>query len=87
MDWAEGSRGAGTGSRSAKWKLRWCRAGLSDKEIGFKLFMSESTVKSHLRTNSYKLKLRNRAQAAAFAVEKGLIPPSLSALKPPRRVG
>lgn len=60
--------------------------GLSDKEIGSKLFMSESTVKSHLRTIYHKLKLRNRAQAAAFAVEKGLITPSLSAPKPPRAV-
>lgn len=48
--------------------------GFSDKEIASKLFLSESTVKSHLRAVYHKLKLRNRAQAAAFAVEKDLLP-------------
>ncbi len=48
-------------------------AGLSDKEIAAKLFLSEATVKTHLRTVYRRLKLRNRAQAAAFAVEKGLL--------------
>lgn len=47
--------------------------GLSDKEIAAKLFLSESTVKTHLRMIYHRLKLRNRAQAAAFAVEKGLL--------------
>ncbi len=47
--------------------------GLSDKEIASMLFLSESTVKTHLRTIYHKLKLRNRAQAAAFMVDKGLL--------------
>lgn len=53
--------------------------GLSDKEIAAKLFLSESTVKTHLRSIYHKLRVRNRAQAAAWAVEKGLVnrlPPS-----------
>lgn len=48
--------------------------GLSDKEIASKLFMSESTVKTHLRTIYHRLNVRNRAQAAAFAVENDLLP-------------
>lgn len=48
--------------------------GLSDKEIGSKLFLSESTVKSHLRAIYRRLRLRNRAQAAVFAIEKDLLP-------------
>lgn len=48
--------------------------GLSNKEIAKHLFVSESTVKTHLRDVYHKLKIRNRAQAAAFAIEKGLVP-------------
>lgn len=45
--------------------------GLSDKEIASSLFLSESTVKSHLRAVFHKLKVRNRAQAAAVIAENG----------------
>ncbi len=55
--------------------------GLSDKELGSSLGVSESTVKMHLRAIYSKLKLRNRAQAAVFAVEKGLVTPSLAVPK------
>ncbi len=48
--------------------------GLSNKEIAKKLFVSESTVKTHLFGIYHKLKLRNRAQAAAFAIQNGLLP-------------
>ncbi len=47
--------------------------GLGDKEIAAKLFLSESTVKSHLRTVYRRLRLRNRAHAAAFAIERNLV--------------
>lgn len=53
--------------------------GLSDKEIAAKLFLSESTVKSHLRAVYRRLSLRNRAQAAAFVMEKNLLPVPLDA--------
>ncbi len=49
--------------------------GLFDKEIASKLFLSESTVKSHLRAIYHRLTLRNRAQAGTFAVQNGLLPP------------
>lgn len=60
--------------------------GLSDKELGSKLHLSESTVKMHLRAIYAKLKLRNRAQAAVFAVEKGLVTPNLADSKYSRAV-
>lgn len=47
--------------------------GLGDKEIALKLYLSESTVKTHLRAVYQRLNVRNRAQAAAFAVEHGLV--------------
>ncbi len=47
-------------------------SGLSDKEIAARLFLAESTVKTHLRSIYQKLGVRNRAQAAAWAVERGL---------------
>lgn len=49
--------------------------GLSDKAIAARLFLSESTVKSHLRIIYTKLKIHNRAQATAFAIQQGLLAP------------
>ncbi len=47
--------------------------GLSDKQIAAELLLSEATVKTRLRAVYHKLGLRNRAHAAVFAVEHGLI--------------
>ena len=52
--------------------LKGVAAGLSDKEVALKLFLSEPTVKSHLRSVYQKLRIHNRAQAAAYAVKNGL---------------
>jgi len=54
--------------------------GCSDKEIAAQLFVSQSTVKTHLRSIYRKLGVRNRAQAAAWAVEKGLGDPKFFSL-------
>jgi DNA-binding NarL/FixJ family response regulator len=46
--------------------------GLSNKEISEKLFMSEATIKKYLGNLLEKLHLKNRVQAAVFAVKNGL---------------
>jgi DNA-binding NarL/FixJ family response regulator len=41
--------------------------GLTNRELGSQLFVSENTVKTHLRSLYTKLGVRNRAQAASLA--------------------
>jgi DNA-binding NarL/FixJ family response regulator len=48
--------------------------GSSNKEIAGALFISENTVKTHLRNILEKLHLANRSQAAAYAIRAGLVP-------------
>lgn len=47
--------------------------GRSNKEIGAQLFISEETVKSHLKTLFAKLKVRDRTDAAISAVRHGIV--------------
>ena len=47
--------------------------GRSNKEISETLVIAESTVKNHLRNILDKLHLRNRIQAAVYAVRQGLV--------------
>ncbi len=47
--------------------------GATNKEIADSLFISENTVKTHLQNIMEKLHLANRSQAAAYAVQKGLV--------------
>lgn len=47
--------------------------GLTNREIGERLFVSEHTVKVHLRAILTKLNLRNRQQAAAYAARFGIV--------------
>jgi DNA-binding NarL/FixJ family response regulator len=54
--------------------------GLSDKRIAANLFISEATVKTRLRAIYHKLGLRNRAHAAVYAVENGLLKTSCLAI-------
>jgi len=46
--------------------------GLTNMQIGKELGVSEQTVKSHLYSAMRKLRVSNRAQAAAFAQREGL---------------
>ena len=56
--------------------LRLVSQGATNKEIADSLFISENTVKTHLRNIMDKLHLANRSQAAAYAVKRGLVPDS-----------
>ncbi|MBP2636100.1 MAG: degU 1 [Firmicutes bacterium] len=53
--------------------LQLVSQGMSNKEIGENLCISESTVKNHLRNIMDKLHLQNRMQLIAFAYKNGLI--------------
>lgn len=52
--------------------------GASNRDISAALFISENTVKTHLRSIMDKLHLANRSQAAVYAVRAGLVPPTSS---------
>ena len=49
--------------------------GLANSEIAKELFVSETTVKTHVAHILMKLKVRDRVQAVVFAYESGLVLP------------
>jgi DNA-binding NarL/FixJ family response regulator len=53
--------------------LKLITEGKTNKEISSDLFISENTVKIHLRNILEKLHLQNRIQAAVYAVRQGLV--------------
>lgn len=53
--------------------LRMVAKGLTNREIAQELFISENTVKNHLRNIMNKLHCRNRAQAIAFGLRAGIV--------------
>ena len=53
--------------------LRMVATGCGNREIGTTLFISEATVKAHLRSILEKLHVRNRAQAVAIATTRGML--------------
>ncbi len=52
--------------------LQFVADGLSNKEIGVRLSITEGTVKNHVHNALEKLQLENRIQAAAYVVRQGL---------------
>jgi DNA-binding NarL/FixJ family response regulator len=58
--------------------IRAIARGRTNAEIGAELFISLSTVKSHLASVQAKLGLRNRVEIAAWAWECGLAGPGVS---------
>lgn len=65
-----------TGVLSARERgvIRLVAAGLSNRQIGETLSITERTVKFHVTAIFNKLGAENRAQAVAIAAERGLLP-------------
>jgi two-component system NarL family response regulator len=53
--------------------LKLLAEGLSNRAIGQALHISESTVKSHLKSLFVKLDATSRAEAIALAARRGLV--------------
>ncbi|MEH7501460.1 response regulator transcription factor [Neobacillus drentensis] len=58
-------------TRREKEILQHVKKGLTNREIGEALFISENTVKNHLRNIMEKLHMSNRVQAATYALQEG----------------
>lgn len=56
--------------------MRLVSDGLTNKEIGSRLSITEGTVKNHVHNALHKLDMDNRIQAAAYIVRQGLGLPS-----------
>jgi DNA-binding NarL/FixJ family response regulator len=64
--------------------LRLVAQGLGNAAIAEALFLSETTVKSHVSHILTKLGLHDRAQLVVFAYESGLVQPRLADEPPPQ---
>jgi DNA-binding NarL/FixJ family response regulator len=53
--------------------LRLAAQGLSNREIGERLYIAEGTVKNHVSSVLSKLHLRDRTQAVFYARDQGFI--------------
>ncbi|WP_135556570.1 response regulator [Paenibacillus cymbidii] len=71
-DKAPASDGAPLTSRERE-LLTWVARGHSNREIAEALFISEHTVKNHLKNILHKLQLANRVQLTRYAYERGWI--------------
>lgn len=53
--------------------LQFVAEGFSNREIAEELHISKNTVKYHMKNILQKMNLQNRAEAAAYAVRRGLV--------------
>jgi DNA-binding NarL/FixJ family response regulator len=53
--------------------LKLLASGMANKQIAFKLGISEKTVRNHVSNMYEKLGIYDRAQAVLYAVRKGLV--------------
>jgi DNA-binding NarL/FixJ family response regulator len=60
-------------SNREKEVLCFLGCGFNNKEVSIKMFISEGTVKNHISSILKKLEIRDRTQAALFALKAGLI--------------
>lgn len=61
--------------------LRMVAVGQSNSEIAEELCLSVHTVKTHIRSILDKLRLENRTQVANYAMDRGLVSPSVRGQK------
>lgn len=61
-------------------------AGLSNRKVAARLFISEGTVKTHITHLLQKLGLTNRTEAALFAIREGILHPGSTPPVPSKRV-
>ena len=57
--------------------FRLIARGLSNAEIGEKLFISDTTVKTHITHILQKLDLRDRVQVVVLAYQTGVVEPEI----------
>ena len=58
--------------------LRLVARGMGNRDIGQQLYISENTVKNHVRNILEKLQLHTRMEAAMYAVRQNIIDPRQS---------
>ena len=53
--------------------LHWVAKGTSNREIAEQLYISENTVKNHMKNILHKLQLENRVQLTRYAIENNMV--------------